>query len=65
LEDENRYEFAFEGHRYPDIIRTGRAGEVFGALNPVYKDPRYWVVPLPTSELKDDPDLEQNGDGVY
>jgi hypothetical protein len=65
VEDENRYEFAFEGHRYPDIIRTGRAGEVFGALNPVYKDPRYWVVPIPTSELKDDPDLEQNGDGVY
>lgn len=65
VEDENRYEFAFEGHRYPDIIRTGRADEVFGALNPVYKDPRYWVVPLPTSELKNDPDLEQNGDGVY
>jgi hypothetical protein len=65
LEDENRYEFAFEGHRYPDVIRTGRAGEVFGALNPIYKDSRYWVVPIPTSELKDDPDLEQNGDGVY
>jgi hypothetical protein len=65
LEDENRYEFAFEGHRYPDIIRTGRAGEVFGAQNPVYKDSRYWVVPIPTSELKNDPDLEQNGDGVY
>jgi len=64
-EDENRYEFAFEGHRYPDIIRTGRADEVFGALNPVYLDPRYWVVPIPTSELKNDPDLEQNGDGVY
>ncbi|MDR3340804.1 MAG: RagB/SusD family nutrient uptake outer membrane protein [Candidatus Symbiothrix sp.] len=65
IEDENRYEFAFEGHRYPDIIRTGRAGDVFGAENPVYKDPRYWVVPIPTSELKDDPDLEQNGDGAY
>ena len=65
VEDENRYEFAFEGHRYPDIIRTGRADEVFGAINPVYKDPRYWVVPIPTSELKNDPDLEQNGDGVY
>ncbi|MDR3126914.1 MAG: RagB/SusD family nutrient uptake outer membrane protein [Tannerellaceae bacterium] len=65
VEDENRYEFAFEGHRYPDVIRSGRAGEVFGELNPVYKDPRYWVVPLPTSELKTDPDLEQNGDGVY
>jgi tetratricopeptide (TPR) repeat protein len=65
IEDENRYEFAFEGHRYPNIIRTGRAGEVFGAENQVYKDSRYWVVPIPTSELKDDPDLEQNGDGVY
>ncbi|MDR3252613.1 MAG: RagB/SusD family nutrient uptake outer membrane protein [Tannerella sp.] len=65
VEDENRYEFAFEGHRYSDIIRTGRAGVVFGALNPVYKDSRYWVVPIPTSELKNDPDLTQNGDGVY
>lgn len=65
VENENRLEFAFEGHRYPDIIRTGRADVVFGALNPVYLDPRYWVVPIPTSELKNDPDLEQNGDGVY
>ncbi|MDR0710826.1 MAG: RagB/SusD family nutrient uptake outer membrane protein [Prevotellaceae bacterium] len=65
VETENRLEFAFEGHRYPDVIRTGRAGDVFGELNSVYKDSRYWVVPLPTSELKNDPDLEQNGDGVY
>ncbi|MDR0613449.1 MAG: RagB/SusD family nutrient uptake outer membrane protein [Dysgonamonadaceae bacterium] len=65
VENENRLEFAFEGHRYPDIIRTGRAGAVFGALNPAYLDSRYWVVPIPTSELKNDPDLEQNGDGVY
>jgi len=65
VEDENRYEFAFEGHRYGDIIRTKRAGVVFGAYEPKYTDPRYWVVPIPTSELKNDPDLEQNGDGVY
>lgn len=65
VENENRLEFAFEGHRYPDVIRTGRAGAVFGALNPAYLDSRYWVVPIPTSELKNDPDLEQNGDGVY
>ena len=65
VENENRLEFAFEGHRYPDVIRTGRAGAVFGVLNPVYQDSRYWVVPIPTSELKNDPDLEQNGDGVY
>jgi len=64
-EDENRYEFAFEGHRYGDIIRTKRAGVVFGAYEPKYADPRYWVVPIPTSELKNDPDLVQNGDGVY
>ncbi|GHV47477.1 membrane protein [Bacteroidia bacterium] len=63
--NENRYEFAFEGHRYPDMIRSGHAGEIWGPINPVYKDPRYWVVPIPVSELKDDPDLTQNGDGVY
>lgn len=65
VENENRYEFAFEGHRYGDIIRTKRAGVVFGAYEPKYTDPRYWFVPIPTSELKNDPDLEQNGDGVY
>lgn len=60
LETERRLELAFDGHRYNDIIRTGRAPEVFGAINEVYKDSRYWVFPLPWTVISADPDLEQN-----
>ena len=60
LETERRLELAFDGHRYNDIIRTGRAPEVFGTINDVYKDSRYWVFPLPWTVISADPDLEQN-----
>ena len=61
IENERRYELAFEGHRYFDIIRTGRAPEVFGIHEPRYLDPRFWVFPFPYSlVLAYDEDLEQN-----
>ena len=60
LELERRLELAFDGHRYNDIIRTGRATEVFGSINDIYKDSRYWVFPLPWTAISADPDLEQN-----
>ena len=60
IENERRLELAFDGHRYKDIIRTGRAPEVFGAYNEAYKDPNYWVLPFPYSAITADPDLEQN-----
>ncbi|MBQ3636386.1 MAG: RagB/SusD family nutrient uptake outer membrane protein [Bacteroidales bacterium] len=60
LETERRVELAFEGHRYSDVIRTGRAAEVFGAYNENYKDSRYWVFPLPNNVILADPDLTQN-----
>ena len=60
LEQERRLELAFDGHRYNDIIRTGRAAEVFGTINEVYKDSRYWVFPFPWTAISADPDLEQN-----
>ena len=60
LELERRLELAFDGHRYNDIIRTGRAAEVFGSINEVYKDSRYWVFPLPWTAISADSDLEQN-----
>jgi tetratricopeptide (TPR) repeat protein len=63
VEKERRYELAFEGHRWSDIIRTGRAVEVFGPINSRYNDPRYWVFPFPNNAIINDPDLEQ--DEVY
>jgi tetratricopeptide (TPR) repeat protein len=59
IENERRYELAFEGHRYSDIIRTGRAPEVFGQYNDRYKDERYWVFPFPHDATINDPDLIQ------
>ncbi len=60
IENERRYELAYEGHRFSDIVRTGRAAAVFGALNSLYTDPGRWVFPIPYKEIVADPDLEQN-----
>jgi tetratricopeptide (TPR) repeat protein len=60
IERERRYELPFEGHRFIDIVRTGRAAEVFGAINANLKDPNNWVFPIPQTEIIQDADLEQN-----
>ena len=60
IETERRYELAFEGHRFNDIVRTGRAAEVFGAFDPIFKDSKYWVLPFPNNAILADDDLEQN-----
>ena len=60
LEEERRFELAFDGHRFSDIIRTGRAGAVFAVHDPVFSNPDYWVLPFPNSVIQADPDLEQN-----
>ena len=60
VETERRYELAFDGHRFTDIVRTGRAAEVFGAYDPVFKNSDYWVLPFPNNAILADEDLEQN-----
>lgn len=55
IEDENSVEFAFEGHRWFDLTRTGRAGEVLGITNP-----NYYLFPIPLSDILSDPDVTQN-----
>ena len=56
--DENRFEFAMEGHRWFDLIRTGKAEEVFNSPefkaakpNAVYKPGINDLFPIPQSEI--------------
>lgn len=46
IENERRIEFAFEPHRWFDLVRTGRAAAVLGVT-----DPRKYVFPLPVAEV--------------
>jgi hypothetical protein len=55
IENENRLEFAFENHRWYDLLRTGRAAEVLAITNP-----EKFLLPIPYSEVLVDPALEQN-----
>jgi hypothetical protein len=52
IENENSVEFAFEAHRWFDLVRTKRAGAVLGITNT-----DYWLFPLPLSDVLSDPDL--------
>jgi len=55
IENERRIEFAFEPHRWFDLVRTGRAAAVLGLT-----DVNRYYLPIPASELSTDPSLEQN-----
>jgi tetratricopeptide (TPR) repeat protein len=55
IENERRAEFAFEPHRWFDLVRTGRAGSVLGVT-----DSNKWIFPIPFNDIKADPDLVQN-----
>jgi starch-binding outer membrane protein, SusD/RagB family len=55
IENERRIEFAFEPHRWFDLVRTDRAGTVLGVT-----DKNRWVLPIPANEVLIDGSLEQN-----
>lgn len=55
IEEENSLEFAFEAHRWFDLVRTGRAGAVLGITNQ-----NFWLFPIPLSDVLSDPDVVQN-----
>lgn len=65
IEKERRVELAFEGHRWFDLIRTGRAQQVLNAdyaargLSFTVEDHEL-LLPLPQGELDINPDLGQN-----
>ncbi len=51
---ERRLELAFEGDRWPDLLRTGRATEMLGIRE------CQTLFPIPESELNVAPNMEQN-----
>ncbi len=53
IENERRFEFAFEGHRWFDLIRTGRAIEL---LETVTSETQFYF-PIPLSETTTNEDL--------
>ncbi|MEO1256152.1 MAG: RagB/SusD family nutrient uptake outer membrane protein, partial [Bacteroidota bacterium] len=56
---ERRVEFAFEGHRWYDLLRSGRTIEImsFHGKNP---QEHHLLFPLPAGELEINPNLVQN-----
>jgi hypothetical protein len=59
IENERRLEFAFEGHRFFDLKRTGRANTVLPLTGNM--DENNWLFPIPQSELDINKLMEQNG----
>lgn len=56
VEQERVYELAFEGHRWYDLVRTGRAQAVMSAFSPNWKS-TYELWPIPQSEIQQNPAL--------
>lgn len=59
IENERRLEFAFEGHRFFDLKRTGRINSVLSLTGNM--DENDWLFPIPQSELNTNKLMEQNG----
>ncbi|HEX8038673.1 MAG TPA: RagB/SusD family nutrient uptake outer membrane protein [Chryseosolibacter sp.] len=64
IEDERRYELAFEGHRWYDLVRTGRADDVMPAFSPNWKS-TYERWPIPQREIQNNPALAGNQNPGY
>lgn len=56
---ERSIELCFEGHRWFDLVRTGKAISTMGPINGL-SDPRNLVWPVAQSSLDKNPNLEQN-----
>ncbi|HEY8400227.1 MAG TPA: RagB/SusD family nutrient uptake outer membrane protein [Cytophagaceae bacterium] len=60
IENERRFEFAFEAHRYFDLARTGRLRAVIEGADPKKKvDAHEYVFPIPVSQVQLDNSLKQ------
>ncbi|MBU6340686.1 MAG: RagB/SusD family nutrient uptake outer membrane protein [Bacteroidetes bacterium] len=58
--DERKWELAFEGHRYFDLVRWGIAGAVLRAQGRNFVDGKHELMPIPTNEITLNPKLAQN-----
>ncbi len=56
IENERMLEFPFEGHRWHDLVRTGRAADVLGPSVTIEKQ----VFPIPQYEMDTNPACIQN-----
>jgi starch-binding outer membrane protein, SusD/RagB family len=64
VEEERRYELVFEGHRWYDLVRTGRANTVMPAFNSNWRD-AYNVWPVPQREIQTNAALAGNQNPGY
>jgi len=64
IEEERRYELAFEGHRWYDLVRTGRAAQVMPLFTSNWK-PAYEKWPIPQREIQNNPALAGNQNPGY
>jgi starch-binding outer membrane protein, SusD/RagB family len=58
IEQERVYELAYEGHRWYDLVRTGRAQAVMSAFSPNWQS-TYEVWPIPLGETQRNPSLRE------
>ena len=64
IESERQYELAFEGHRWYDLVRTGRASQVMPAFSTNWRDD-YELWPIPQREIQNNPALVGNQNPGY
>jgi starch-binding outer membrane protein, SusD/RagB family len=64
IEQERKYELAFEGHRWYDLVRTGRAKTVMSAFTSNWKD-AYELWPIPQREILNNAALAGNQNPGY
>ena len=60
VEQERRVELAFEGHRWFDLVRTGRAVTVLGGLD---MQPHHVLFPIPQTQIDINPSLISQNQG--
>ena len=60
IDEERNVEFAFEAHRWFDLVRTEKAGTVLGVTNK-----NFWLFPLPYQDVLSDPALEGKNNPGY